>query len=297
VLLLNEYELIVTHTWGSKNNVSHKVSGHTFEVIDYFVILHKSFNCGILLVDTTKDTFMSCIRSKYDFDESFIEYISNRIIECDHPNRILGHNILFTDGCWTKLDHKSIVFKNIFTFVCSDNAVFNDTRPNVHVLSDKRIHPNENVIDYKKKILFSHLKQPTKTSDDTLLYSTSNCRRIPNDMFDEIIDSYGGDFLCVTDTLLDYSHDRMTIVNTPVSGNIFELFDTYIYTPTLFKTDCSPRFIAECKFFNKKVIFHNINYWNDDLGLKYRVYDVEHDFQSLHLTKNDEIIRIINDRL
>ncbi len=77
--------------------------------------------------------------------------------------------------------------------------------------------------------------------------------------------------------------------------NIFEKLNSYIYTPTRDKFDCSPRFIAECRFYNKDVIYHDINenYLKIDTGLQYRKYDIENDFKSINLEENDDIIEII----
>jgi hypothetical protein len=77
--------------------------------------------------------------------------------------------------------------------------------------------------------------------------------------------------------------------------NIFEKFDTYIYTPTKGSFDCSPRFIAECKYYNKNIIYHDIdeNYLNVDTGLKFRKYDIDNNFKSLLLNENDEIVSIL----
>jgi len=79
----------------------------------------------------------------------------------------------------------------------------------------------------------------------------------------------------------------------PPIENLFEKFDTYIYTPVDRKWDCSPRFIAECKHYGKKVIYHNIDYWEEDHGLRVRKWDIDNDFDSLHLKDNDNIIEIL----
>ena len=79
----------------------------------------------------------------------------------------------------------------------------------------------------------------------------------------------------------------------PPVKNLFEKFSTYVYTPVKRKWDCSPRFIAECKYFNKEVIFHNIDYWKEDKGLYWRQWDIENNFDSLFLKEDDEIIQIL----
>jgi len=103
-------------------------------------------------------------------------------------------------------------------------------------------------------------------------------------------------------SLLD-SFPQITFPEMPVE-DIFTKFGTYIYTPTgeglaRRKFDCSPRFIAECAYYGKKVIYHNIDeeYLSIDTGLKWRRYDIENDFQSLYLDDSDELIDILYERL
>lgn len=57
--------------------------------------------------------------------------------------------------------------------------------------------------------------------------------------------------------------------------NIFNEFDTYIYTPTSKNWDCSSRLIPECKFFNKEVILTKTSklLLNENLALKIRIED------------------------
>ena len=45
--------------------------------------------------------------------------------------------------------------------------------------------------------------------------------------------------------------------------------------------------------YNKKVIYHNIDYWEEDHGLRVRKWDIDNDFDSLHLKDNDNIIEIL----
>jgi hypothetical protein len=84
----------------------------------------------------------------------------------------------------------------------------------------------------------------------------------------------------------------ITFVTPPVDY-IFEQFTKYVYTPVPRKWDCSPRFIAECKWYGKEVVYHNIDYWDVDHGLRIRKWDLDNDFESLNLTPNDDIIKIL----
>lgn len=54
--------------------------------------------------------------------------------------------------------------------------------------------------------------------------------------------------------------------------------------------DCSPRFIAECRYFNREIKYFN-KFWN--LGLKVRKFDIENNFEKLFLTEEDKIIEYL----
>jgi hypothetical protein len=69
----------------------------------------------------------------------------------------------------------------------------------------------------------------------------------------------------------------------------------FYYTKVNKKFDCSPRFIAECEYYNKEVVYL-IDYLEEDKGLFWRKYDIENNFKSIFLNENDEIIKIIKDK-
>ena len=73
--------------------------------------------------------------------------------------------------------------------------------------------------------------------------------------------------------------------------DLFEKFDTYIYTPVNRKFDCSPRLVTEC-FFQGKKVFKDLDYY--DIGLETRYFDCVHNLESLNLIEGDAIIDIIN---
>jgi len=284
------YDLWLTYSWSNNN---HGICGHTYEVIDYFYILKEYFKVGILLCeDIDWNTFEKSIRSKYDFSEQEINKYKDNITFVNRPSLLKGRNILFTDGGIVNTSNITLLFDNIFYFACGNKEVKNNTKDNVWILQDNRVYEPVavNGIDYKKKILFDKLKPISESSDAYLVYATKNCRNISN---------YAD--------LLSYSNNILAIVNkentpapiqgitfvTPPIEDIFEKFSTYIYTPVERKWDCSPRFIAECKYYGKQVIYHNIDYWDTDLGLYWRKWDIDNDFDSLFLNKDDAVVEIL----
>jgi len=287
VQLNPEYNLWLSYSWSDNN---HGICGHTYEVIDYYHILKNHFKVGILLCeDIDWETFELSIKSKYNFTDSEIENIKNNTVFNNRPNLIKGSNILFTDGGVVNMESITLLFNNIFYFACGNKEIKDNDKDNVYILQDDRVYEpvKRNGINYKKRILFDRLKPIDDSKDRVLLYVTKNCRHI-SDFTDYT--KYGKIIAIVNS--IPKSVDGIEFLMPPVD-NIFEQFNTYVYTPILRKWDCSPRFIAECKHYGKKVIYHNIDYWEEDHGLRVRKWDIDNDFDSLHLKDNDDIIEIL----
>ena len=314
----NSYDLYLTMTWMQDNN--HGICGHIYEIIDYYLLLYKKFKVGILLCeDITWQMFESCIRSKYNIDENIILSIYNNITFCNRPKWVLGKdtNILFVDGgllnsiatCGVNL-----MVNNIFSFKCNpDDTHYNLPYKNITLLQDNRVYNDEDsklAIHYIKKIGFKYYKTYNKPKTNTaLLYCTTNCRKLCNVSILDIVFEYGfKNYMLLTNDRQDYSSisdsfHQISFPPMPVE-DIFQKFDTYIYTPTgggvvTRKFDCSPRFIVECAHYGKNVIYHNIDeeYLSIDSGLRWRKYDIENNLKSLYLDENDELIDILYDRL
>lgn len=284
------YDIWLSQSW---SEVNHGICGHTFELIDYFFILKNHFKTGIFIAeDLNWETLEKSIKYKYKFTEEEIDEIRRNTFFSKRPKILMGNNILFVDGGIVNNNKVTLYFDKIFYFACGNKEVKNNKKNNVWILQDDRVYDpvNLNGINYKKKILFDKLKTIEKSEDNFLVYITKNCRS-----FNDI------------KSLLQYSDKIIAITNeenkpSPVEGfnfiippveNLFEQFSTYIYTPIERKWDCSPRFITECKYYQKKVIFHNIDYWHIDKGLYWRNWDIENDFDSLFLNENDEIFSIL----
>jgi hypothetical protein len=287
VQLNPEYNLWLSYSWSDNN---HGICGHTYEVIDYYHILKNHFKVGILLCeDIDWETFELSIKSKYNFTDIELQDIKDNTIFNNRPNLIKGSNILFTDGGVVNMESVTLLFNNIFYFACGNKEIKDNDKDNVYILQDDRVYEpvKRNGINYKKRILFDRLKPIGDSKDQVLLYATKNCRHI-SDFTDYT--KYGKIIAIVNS--IQKSVSGIEFLMPPVD-NIFEQFNTYVYTPIPRKWDCSPRFIAECKHYGKKVIYHNIDYWEEDHGLRVRKWDIDNDFDSLHLKDNDDIIEIL----
>jgi hypothetical protein len=285
-------DLWLSYTW---SNINHGICGHTFEVIDYYYILKKHFKVGILIgEDMDWKMFESSIRSKYSFTEAeILEFKANTVFH-KNPKLIVGSNILFTDGGIVNLKNVTLLVKNVFLFACGNKTIKDNKKLNWYILQDDRVYEpvSVNGINYKKRILFDKLKVINSSKDQMLVYATKNCRNL-DDYQD--LRQYSDKLLVITnEENKPEPADGFEFVTPPIE-NLFEQFTTYIYTPVIRQWDCSPRFIAECKYYGKDVIFHNINYWDTDNGLRVRQWDIDNDFDSLYLRSDDNIINILKD--
>ena len=308
IKLDNRYDFFISMTW-SGDDINHGVSGHLYEIIEYYQLLKEYFKVGILICeDLTWDVIEKAIRTKYKLNLTEINNIKKNIVFANRPKYVVGKNILFVDGTFTRNMLRYgvvLLFENIFSFRCSNKDFhYNLPYKNITLLQDNRVYNDEDnkiSIDYKKKIkfdIFKDLKKPINNA--ALLYITSNCRKLCDDNIIDIIVQYKFDnYVILSNKNKEYKERFKDFKNicfpTMPVKNIFEKFDTYIYTPTKDSFDCSPRFIAECKFYNKNIIYHNIDndYLKIDTGLKYRKYDIQHNFNSIALNHNDDIIKII----
>jgi len=289
VILDTSYDLFLCSSWcGSRSKQG--VNGHLFEMIEYYSILKNHIKVGILICDEmVPNTIRTVVQEKYDFTSDEIDELLSDIVFADQPKIVKGKNLLVVDGNFKNLSDKSLFFDNIMAFPCNDLTF--QSMDNITVLQDNRIYgEGSNTINYIKKILFSRYKDIGDSVDNNLIYATTNSRKLNKQYLQSIEEKYKGNFLLVTNEHMDLS-DRFIQEPMPIK-NLFEKFGVYIYTPTMNKKDCSPRFVTECEYYNKEVVYE-IDYHTTDKGLYWRRYDIEHNFKGLFLNDGDEIINII----
>lgn len=304
----SEYDICLSMTWYPGK--PHRISGHVFEIIDYYMILSHTFNVCILFGDTftTWSKLRDVILSKYELSENDMQCIERSTYMVDRPKYIKGSNILFVDGDLHRLKAQGtkLIFDNIFAFKCSKFDTLYNVPYDVHILQDDRIYKDCNPedtelsINYKKKINFDILKKVTPDKPNVaLLYATINCRNINRETLYDILNTMDFDeYLLVSEHPEQYIHEKITPVKPPVL-DIFNKFSTYVYTPLQGRFDGSPRFPAECKYYGLETTYHNITdeYLKHDTGLYWRRYDIENNFDQLYLTTHDDIFNIIKDRI
>lgn len=270
-------------------DAGHRISGHLYEQIEYFYYFYflKHWDCCIVSDDA--ELYIDEALKKYDFTTEEEAIIKSRIYSYPKNTKIIDcHNILFVDGC-SNYRNQLFIRGNVFYFRCSWNVFRKGT-----IFQDNRLYDERpDSIHYVKKILFDKLKKPKESRDYKLLYLTKNCRRLPEKEFNEILKKYDDNrrFLVISDQYEKYFGVPEVIYEQVPVGKLFEKFSTYIYTPLHYHEmmDCSPRFIPECKYFGKEIIYDAPIYH----GLNVRKYDTENNFESLFLTKEDPLDELI----
>ncbi|RLA76998.1 MAG: hypothetical protein DRG78_18060 [Epsilonproteobacteria bacterium] len=288
IVILKEYDLYLTYSWGDYN---HGVCGHTFEVIDYFWHLKDHINCAILLCeDIDERMFRNAIINKYNFTEGEVDLILSRTIFHNRPIMLKGKNILFTDGeAVTGKIKVELLFNKIFYFACGDKSIVDIVTEKVFVLLDQRVYETNKGTHYIKKMNFNRLRVPKSFDNKTLIYATENCRELSQSYIKNLPDN---NYLFIGNTT-NIDDNRFEVMRPPVK-DLFGKFNKYLYTPVAKKWDCSPRFIAECKYMNIEVQY-DIDYLDVDLGLKYRMQDIQDNVDSISIDKDQFIINFLKE--
>lgn len=288
---LKEYDIVLSYSFGYSQRVC---TGHLFECIEYWYILKNHYNVGIMIGDCVDfENIISNILNKYTFTSNEIEMLLDSIHIYDNPNIVMGNKLLLVDGNFKRLKDKFLRFDKIYAFPCGVRNE-SDYPENVTIFGDARIYnfKRSNFVDYKKKMLLSHLKVEHSTLEyDYMMYLTEGPRYLSNSDILNIIESKSGTFVIYTDYEINIKHPRLTVEKAPVE-NIWK-FKTYLYTSIERKFDCSPRFIVECKM-NGLDVEYDLNYEIfEDKGLWARFVDLSESLERIQLNEDDFIIHLL----
>lgn len=285
---LSQYDIVLTTSFEFK----YGVCGHLFEMIDYYYAI-KTYTdlkpCILLSDGTTLAEFQSSVEYKYQ-DLEILD-----VFEHPYPRVIIAKNILIVDGS-PRLRDAEIFAENIFMFRCSetDFTSMNRYKAKKFLLQDFEIYndqyDNIEVIDYKKKILFSKYKPlVSSVSDTAMYYLTTACRAMsPDDLTSSIARHRFKNYIVLTNEPELYQIPN--VYKVPYE-NMWESFSTYIYTAIPRKMDCSSRFVLECLHYGKEVIF-DIDYY--DKALEVRRKD---GLNGTSLEPNDAFLKLLNEQI
>jgi len=310
---------VLTYTWSLEEK--DRICGHTFEVFDYYLFLKdRGITTKILIQDKISiELLQKVYEDKYNYKQyPFPEHDINIIFK---PEKIIAPNIIYTSGL--DLLHPKLITNNLISFRCNkdiDYNIFIKKYPNIKILQDKRIYNKTlNSIHYIKKFYFPAYKELKNSSSNLatkkeqnkkLIYLNSNLRILTKIQIKNLIKKYsydnsGKDLIFVSGNqlsekqLLLFSNYNLDINIAPVE-NLFEKFNTYIYTSIQRQFDCSPRLLTE-SFFYKKNIFFDFNFKDyagpnyGDTGLYWRWYDIQNNFKDLILKENDLLLKVLNE--
>lgn len=298
IINLKEYDLVITTSF--ENDFTK--SGHLYELIDYHFICRKSnINSILLLSGGIKRLDVEMIvNDKYNFSETEYNDFFENVKELT-PKILICNNLCVVDG-FTRFGSSTIYTDNLLLFRCSQSD-FSDllnkkTIKNVHILQDFEVYSEKyehfNVVNYTKKILWSKYKKPKTIKTNTaMFYSTSNCRKLSIGEIERLVKKHNfKKYILLTDDV-DYfkilESNTFQILNTP-TPNVFEKFDSFIYTSLPQKFDCSPRFVVECALLDKEVVYE-IDYVCP--GLEARKKYIKNNLDYLILKENDFFVNYV----
>ena len=272
-----------------------EITGHWFEVFEYYWLFKDAGFRPYMLFHSPNISFdevCKALEEKYTLpvpkNDMMVLTEREKFIGC--PNAVA----LVCDGNFFTLDKHNIkiLAKKILGFGCGDVSIPRGLYDGAEYLLDKRVYNTISYgIDYAKKIYADILREPTTKKNNTLFYLTKNCRRLSLERVQEIIDDlqgYDEHIIVSPDDYYQSLRGNVRIVRPPMR-NMFNEFDTYIYTPVPRHFDCSPRLIAECALFDRRVEYYDIDYF--DVGLETRKKDIESGI--VWMKKDDELIEIV----
>jgi hypothetical protein len=279
LVMLKKFDITLTTSWEAR----HGISGHLFEMIEYFYHLtyHKNLNVCILIADGLSREAFATALEKYDFTEDEL----NKIHECTffefQPQVVVANTLFVVNGSFRMCNSDLLVKKKI-VFRCNEDYFLDQADI---VLQDYDIYDAlPNSVHYKKKILFSKFKKLNpKKPNIGMFYATKNSRKMEFDQLQSIINSTEFDsYLFLTDHQMEVP-DRCELRIVPIK-DLWDSFGTYLYTNASVYVDCSPRFIAECKHYGKDLQFFSNKI---DKGLQTRVKDMEQG--TIDLKESDDL--------
>ena len=318
IVRLLDAELYITYSWiPHASKIMHGICGHTFEMIEYYWILKDHIKTKLLWPesDINKDNLRIIIKNKYDFNDNEINNIIDNSVFEYNPKLLQCTNLLIVDGAINqKMKDITIFAKNVILFACGDKELCKIKKENYHILQDKRVYKEgPRTTNYVKKLLLSRYINLNfrDMKMNTLVYLTTNCRKIDINELEKIIIDYNErinnsrGWLIATNEIEYYKPliksigidtDRFFEVKELPIENFHLQFNNMLYTELERKWDCSNRLLVECKHYNKTFNMKlSEEYYKEDKALWFRKVDLaDMDWKTkLELNNHDDIIDIV----
>lgn len=288
VIDLSSYEVVLATGLKAR----HAFSGHTFELLEYWVYLRllNDIDAAILCTAHNPEVILNLARERYTLTAAELGTLSNCLYDGTEVLLAKLPTVIWVDGCSHYSKAATAVAKRHIAFACN-NAEDLDRMD--LVLGDTRLY--DFACDhYVKKLLFDRFKSLTTSPSEptAMLYCTYQARQLKPNYIRSLPDRFPQfkRFILVTNDTSIQETEHIKVAEPPIRG-LFEHFSTYIYSPLKVSWpshmgvgDCSPRFPAECCHYGKEIIVDSpVN-----RGLQVRLHDC-HDLSQLSLTKDDPL--------
>lgn len=192
---------IITYSWSKEPEISHRISGHLFEAIDYFL---DNRNIKILLPEINELRINQCIKAiKYKYKQELLPIIFDSIV-FGRPKLFICNNLILCDGIPPASE---IITNKLELWLCgkdfwwvTKNRLVNNTFNTLKLNFKKEIYQNylDNLINkiqelkkyskksfnldidnsFIKKINIEYYKTNFIFENNILIYGTGNCRSL-----------------------------------------------------------------------------------------------------------------------
>jgi len=295
--------------------------GHLFECIEYYYLFKTEYIARLgrplkpaiyLAYDNfTKEDLRKIVENKYSFtpaevdnllEDTYIEDISYFMSYKIHDFRNVTTTIFVEGYDLIQMERLNMftIANHLIALRCAvaeeEYKELGFTKTDFQMFQDYRVY-GDNLHEFKtkhhvKKILFNKLKlYKYREPLIALMYLSTDCRELPSDYLEKTLKQYP-QYSRIYVAVLNkepFKHletDRIKFLVPPIE-NFHGIFDTLIYLPVERKFDCSSRLIPECAYYNKNVIYHDIDY--EDKGLEIRKKDSTSLYAKLFLDSNDRL--------
>lgn len=296
------------------------LSGAFYDTYEYFRMFKKlGYNvCFVSLHDVPKEDIRFALRDRYKdaltleetkdiyllpFKDSFKKLIHisaavifttsiyaaaniiNRPILIPHNKMILIHETVYDDPDIVKafVNPSGIHLKRIL--MLGDRRTFG-------VLGDFEHR------DYRRKLNFDIWKQIYGPVDENIMLNMSTEQKCYDvGYLNDLMMFYGGNYLIYTrrefyDKYKVLARKNRVFVEVAPIINFMNRWTKAMYLNSKRGQDPSPRVIAECKYYEKELIWHRQGEFKD--GAYYRNIDVLNGLDRITLTPEDEIFEIVD---
>lgn len=252
------------------------ISGHLFELFDYYLFLRKYTPVKIYIPENNNGIIQK-IQKRYN------EVIKIEDVIFGGYDLIKCKNIICVDNCnyFLNLYRSKYITNNFYVFACGDAKFNPGSEPkDIILLADSRIYDfskfNCKAIDYTKCV-YPNIRQTLPKSTREFAHITKACKSIDNTLYQELVLKYPNIVI-----YSDYLYGE-NITREP----IFDFsFSKFIYTPIPRQFDCSNRLVTECAILGIPVEYW-ISYYDKALEIR-RSEPLKY-----VLNENDKILSIL----